>query len=209
MLPIAPEGRFFVTLAALVLALSHIFLPPSFAWPSWILMALVLFVFRDLKRSETPKSLQGVLSPIDGVISEITDHDDPYLKRRSVRITIRQNRFGEFNLHAPAEAKIKERWSKHNNSEDNPLPMDRIALWLHTDEQQDIVLAMQNQSFVHFLRTHVQAGERTGQGRRFGFWGFGGMVELYLPEQSRCEVRPGQRVKAGCDRVAVLVAHPS
>lgn len=205
MLPIAPEGRVFVTVAALILALSHILLSPALAWPSWILMAAVLWIFREPRRSESQRPLHGVLSPVDGVVQEITEHEDPYLQRHSVRITIRQKRLGPFNLHYPVEGKVKARWGKGSLHKDKPTPLGRFALWLHTDEAEDIVYAL-DISGLHLLRLNVQTGERVGQGRRSGFFGLGRQVEIYLPPDCRSEVRPGQSVKAGLDLIATRVA---
>ncbi|WP_006786210.1 phosphatidylserine decarboxylase [Thiorhodospira sibirica] len=208
MLPIAPEGRVFVTLAALILAVSHILLSPALAWPSWVLMAAVLFIFREPRRSESQRPLQGVLSPVDGVVQEITEHEDPYLQRPSLRIIIRQARLGPFNLRYPVEGKVKARWIKGSQHKDRPTPADRFALWLHTDEQEDIVCALDTAGF-HLLRSSVQTGERVGQGRRCGFLGLGGrQVELYLPPDCRSEVRPGRAVKAGLDLIATRIARP-
>jgi phosphatidylserine decarboxylase len=52
---------------------------------------------------------------------------------------------------------------------------------------------------------YVRVGERVGQGQRCGHVPMGGVVEVYLPPNSRVLVTPGSQLKAGSDVIATLV----
>ena len=208
MLPLAPEGRPYVTLSAVVVAGSHVFLAPQLAWPSWILLAVALFLFRDFSRAITPKAL-AVVSPVDGVVTEVAEQRDPYLARTARRVRIRQSRLGEFNVHSPVEGKVLERWWPGKEGVKDDVPPDEFAVWVQTDEGDDVVFAVELGSRLRFLRCGIQSGERMGQGRRCGFLGFGLTVHTHLPQSSRVEVSVGQRVRAGSDIIGVLIRKQS
>lgn len=207
MLPLAPEGRPYVTLAAIVVAGTHA-LWGSAAWPSWVLLAAALLVFRDFGRSIPPRAL-AVVSPVDGVVTRISEDRDPFLDRPARLVSVRQSVLGEFNVHSPVEGKVHGRWWPGKEGVDGDIPRDRFALWVRTDEEDDLTFSVGLKGGVHYLRCAVQSGERMGQGRRCGFIGFGLPVDLYLPENSRVEVELGQRVKAGSDIIGVLIHQTS
>ena len=204
MLPLAPEGRSYVALSAVVVAGSHAFLGPQLAWPSWILLVVALFLFRDFSRAITPKAL-AVVSPVDGVVTEVVEMRDPYLGRSARRVTIRQSLLGEFNVHSPVEGKVHKRWWPGQEGVTDGVPPDEFAVWVQTDEGEDVVFGVELRRSFRFLRCGIQSGERMGQGRRCGFLGFGLPVHTYLPKNSRVEVSTGQRVRAGSDIIGVLV----
>ncbi|ACL73235.1 phosphatidylserine decarboxylase [Thioalkalivibrio sulfidiphilus] len=203
MLPLAPEGRPYVAAAAVVVAGTHAVWGAEIAWPSWILLAVAFFIFRDFSRKVAPRAL-AVLSPVDGVVTEVAEHRDPYLGRPARRVSLRQSRFGEFNVHSPIEGKVQARWWPGKEGVKEGLPGDEFALQVQTDEGDEVVFAIQIRG-LRLVRCGVQSGERMGQGRRCGFLGFGLPVQVYLPMNSRVEVAPGQRLKAGSDIIGILV----
>jgi phosphatidylserine decarboxylase len=206
MLPLAPEGRPFVTLAAVVVAVTHAVWGVA-AWPSWILLLLAFLVFRDFSRAVTPHAL-AVVSPVDGVVTDVEEHRNPFLNRKARRVSLRQSGLGEFNVHSPVEGRVQERWWPGREGVGEGVPPNQFAVWVRTDEEDDVVLAAELGRRPHFLRCGVQAGERMGQGRRCGFMGFGLPVHVYLPENSRVEVKVGQRVRAASDIIGVLIHKP-
>lgn len=203
MLPLAPEGRPYVALAAVVVAGTHSLWDASHAWPSWILLAVAFFLFRDFGRVLTPRAL-AVVSPVDGVVREITEQRDPFVGRPARRVTLRQSPWGEFNVHSPMEGKVQERWWPGREGVSERVPGDQFAIWIRSDEEDDVVLAVQLDG-PRFMRCGVQSGERMGQGRRCGFLGFGLPVHVYVPLECRVDVQPGQRLKAGSDIIGTLV----
>jgi phosphatidylserine decarboxylase len=142
---------------------------------------------------------------VAGVVTGISEERNPFLNRRSHRVTLRQSRLGEFNVHSPVEGKVQRRWWPGKEGVEEGVPQDCFAVWVQTDEGDDLVFAVGITGGFRYLRCGVQSGERLGQGRRCGFIGFGRPVDIYLPESSRVKVAVGQRVRAGSDIIGILI----
>ncbi|MDX5333124.1 MAG: phosphatidylserine decarboxylase [Gammaproteobacteria bacterium] len=205
MFPIAREARLFVLVLLAVAVLASIYLPLVVAAVFWLLLLLLAFLLRDLRRLVPSRPL-AVVSPVDGVVTSVSQARDPYLKREALVIRIRQRWFGEFNVHSPVEGKITERWWPERTREDeDELPPGHFAIWMQTDEGDDAVVAIDLQGRFRLMHCSAQAGERTGQGRRCGLMGFGRPVTVYLPATARVAVAPGQPLLAGSDVIASFV----
>lgn len=205
MLPIAEEARSTVGVGLVLTLAVNLSSGVLLALPMWLLLVLLVAAFRDFPRN-TPASPLASVSPIDGQIIDVTLICDPYLKRDALRIRIKQNLYGEFNIHSPIEARIQKRWYSHMENGHPSLlrSVSRFALWLQSDEKDDVVVAINLDFPLRILRCTVQTGDRVGHGRRCGLIGFGRCVDIYLPATARCKVKPGQQVKAGSDIIATL-----
>jgi len=168
----------------------------SYLWIFWLLFA---FLIRDFHRDIPPIPL-AVISPVDGVVEDISQITNPYLKKPSSCYTIRQSLFGEFNMHSPAEGKVEQLWVRYPNSERKAL-----SYWIHTDEHDDIVVHVELNTKWQHGGTALHPGERVGQGRRCGFVAAGCRVHVYLPEKMQREAQVGDRVVAGRNILAHIV----
>jgi len=81
------------------------------------------------------------------------------------------------------------------------------ALWLQTDEGDDIVLQFHGYRLGLAPRSFVRFGERLGQGQRCAYLRLTRFAELHLPIESNILVKPGQVVTAGSDLIG-KVPHP-
>lgn len=194
-----------VMLAALLLELG-----PGLAWavPLWLLAALLAFLFRDPDRAISAAPL-GVVSPIDGRVSMAARCHDLYLDREAIRISLCMSLLGPYAVRSPAEGKIRQIWY-HPAGAGGPKKAvsghkRRYAIWVQTDEQDDVVLAIDVQRSFFRPRCYVYIGQRIGQGQRCGMMGFGGAVSVYVPGSSRLQRQPGDKVMAGSDVIASLV----
>ena len=52
---------------------------------------------------------------------------------------------------------------------------------------------------------YLNSGERVGQGQRCGYISFGGVVDLFLPMESKILVEVGQYVDSGSTVIAQLI----
>ena len=204
MLPIARETRLFVVALFVVAGLATVYLPYFVAAILWVVLALALFLLRDFHRPVPSKPL-GVVSPVDGVVTSVSRTEDPYLKREAVVVRIRQHVYGEFNIHSPIEGKVDSRWWPERTPEGEALPPEHFAIWIRTDEGDDVVVAVDLRARFQLMHCSVQPGERTGQGRRCGLVGFGRPVAVYLPANARVAVEHGQRLRAGSDQIASFI----
>lgn len=195
MLPIAREFQRVFILATLALILLQ-------AWRShflillWVVWVVFAFMVRDFNRDVPPNPL-ATISPVDGVITAIDMHHDPFLDRPSVRYSLQQNYLGEFNLHSPTEGKIQQLWVAE------PLNKKKaLAFWLTTDEDDDVIVHVELNNFIQHASTALHPGERVGQGRRCGFVAPGCMVQIYLPENVKKVAKVGDKMVAGRSIIA-------
>jgi len=172
----------------------------GWAWslPFWLACLLIIYVYRDPVRVISANPL-AVVSPADGVIVATENVRDPYLDRDAMRVLIAMNHSGAYATRSPVEGKVME--PPHGgNGVDRPR-----GVWLKTDEDDDLVIVMHRGPLKNLPRCYVGFGERVGQGQRCGCIPMGGLVEVYLPCNSRIEVEVGSHVRAGSDVMAVLV----
>ncbi len=87
------------------------------------------------------------------------------------------------------------------------LPDKANALWLQTDEGDNVVLRFSGYRFGLAPLSFVQFGERVGQGHRCAFLRLTRCAEVQVPSASTLLVEPGQIVVAGTDLIA-KVPHP-
>jgi len=174
----------------------------GFAWsiPLWLLCLGLVFLFRDPNRDVSSIPL-AVVSPADGVISQVDVITDPYLDRKAAHIVIDMNHWGVFSTRSPVEGKVIDIKNCAVN-DGSPRPH---GVWIKTDENDDLVVTMYRGPMHSLPQCNIRIGDKVGQGQRCGFIRFGGRVEMFLPENSRVAVESGTRLKAGSSVVATLV----
>ena len=204
--PIAPEGRLFVVGTAILAVLTLLNGLLDMGLFLVILTVAWMALFRDLPR-RAPVSAMGVVAPVDGVVESVEKVRDPFTGKPARRIRLRQRRLGEYNIHAPQEAKVTERvWpGKEGGGEPDAQLERRLAFALETDEGFGMTLAVGLEHHPRMIRMqHVLPGNRVGRGKRIGFAGFGGTFEVWLPAASQIMVEPGQKVLAGATQMGGL-----
>ena len=91
-----------------------------------------------------------------------------------------------------------------------PLAADTVvdyrtnALWVRTDEGDDVVLQFRGYRLGLAPASFVRYGERLGQGQRCAYLRLTRVAEVHLPIESKILVEPGQRLTAGVDLIAKL-----
>jgi len=202
---IAREGHGMLMIVAMCAVVLQITLGVYGAIPAWLLLAVLLYMFRD--PTQTPPSLPlAVVSPIHGRIKSVGSAHDPWLKRAAQSIMFENGVLDVRSIYAPVEGKIMEQWSKVPSpapGDDDPLHSS--AYWIRTDEDDDIVLVITRAPWGGPISFGYSPGERVGHGRRVGFANFGCSARLYLPAGSRYEVAAGDNVSAGSSIVGTLV----
>lgn len=197
---IAREGWIFIA-AALLLGIFAIRLM-SIGLGVVSIAALVLLVlfFRDPLRV-IPSAPLAVLSPVDGTVVSVEYTDRGCLDREATIIAIRVDNFGAYSARSPVEGKVL---SLRDNYRAGSRLLGVSGLWVHTDEQDDIVVLMDSPRWVRPV-SFIGYGERVGQGRRFAFVRATHSVRVFIPITCRVEVAMGDYVRAGMDALAMLV----
>ena len=163
-------------------------------------MAVLYLVFRDPRR-QVPSVPLGVVSPVDGIIVDVDLTDRGVSQGEAHRILIRVNPLGTYTAHSPVEGNIRDLKS---------LAADRIvdyrtnALWVQTDEGDDVVLQFRGYRFGLPPRAFIRYGERIGQGQRCAYLRLTRYAEVHLPIESQIQCAVGDRVTAGRDMIARL-----
>jgi phosphatidylserine decarboxylase len=205
---LAREGWIDILVLVSVGAVIHYFAGWAWATPVWVLLAFVTQFFRDPAR-QIPAEPLGIVCPADGRIVSVGDIHDPYLDRESRRVSIFMNVFNVHSNYSPTEGIVKERWYNPGSFFNAALDKaarenERNALWIQTDEGDDIVVVQVAGLIARRILCYKQPGERIGQGERFGFIRYGSRVDIYLPPSSEIRASLGDKVKAGRDVVASL-----
>ena len=205
---LAREGRWHIALAAGAAMAVHYFAGPAWAAPFWIVLVFILQFFRDPPR-QIPDAPDAIICPADGKVIALGEVEDPYLKRPSRRVSVFMNVFNVHSNRSPVAGKIMERWYRQgkfvNAALDKAaLDNERNALWIRTDQGQDVVVVQVAGLIARRILCYVQPGERIARGERYGFIRFGSRVDVYLTREARFEVSLGDSVKGAADVIARL-----
>ena len=163
----------------------------------------LLLVFRDPHR-HIPAAPLGVVSPVDGRVVTVGLADKGVLQGEAHRIVIRINSFGTYTARSPVEGKILD---LNALAAGTVVDYPTNALWVQTDEGDDVVLQFHGYRFGLAPRSFMRFGERLGQGQRCAYLRLTRFAEVHLPIDSKILVEPGQTVVAGADLIA-KVSHP-
>lgn len=196
------EGRVLVALFGAGALAAHVAVGWAASLPILVLAAMVAYAYRDPER-EVPATPLGVVSPADARVETVERCRDPYLERDALCIRMRMGLLDAYSTRSPVEGRVVQRWY---SAGDEGRRRERLhyALWIQTDEMDDVVLTMLRASSWRAPRCYVHAGERVGQGQRCGMIRFGSALEVYLPLDARNVCNPGDRLRAGADLVATL-----
>lgn len=204
---IAKEGWLLLLVLAGLILLTFYFVSSIVSFVLAIIFCFFLFLLRDPQRT-IPSLPLAILSPVEGRIILIDEVDDPWLNQQGInrqakRIRIKMSNLDVYSLRSPVEGKVMEQWSEKCKEENG---QRKFAFWIRTDEGDDIVTVFRlSPCAAACFRIYIQSGERLGQGQRCGYLYFGGTVDIYIPENSKLEVEPGQTITSGEDVLAYLV----
>ena len=176
--------------------------------PLWVIAVFVLQFFRDPPR-HAPIGVDLVLSPADGRIVAVEEVDDPWLKRRALKISVFMNVFNVHSNRAPVDGVVKGRWYNPGKFVNADLAKastenERNALWFQTEDGRDVTCVQVAGLIARRILCYVEAGAVLQRGERYGFIRFGSRVDVYLPLDARPRVALGDKVKASSNVLAQL-----
>lgn len=176
--------------------------------PFWVIFIFCVQFFRDPARviAGGPKS---VIAPADGRIVVVEETDDPYLKRRALKVSVFMNVFNVHSNRAPIESAVQQKWyipGSFLNADLNKasLENERCALHLKTSDGRDVTCVQIAGLVARRILNYVDAGTQLAAGQRYGFIRFGSRVDLYLPLDSKVKVVIGEKVYASSTILAEL-----
>jgi phosphatidylserine decarboxylase len=200
---VSGEGLPFLAIAvALIVYLLRSSYPLLALLPAAVLVLLVL-LFRDPRR-DVPSVALGIVSPVDGEVVEVETTDRCVVQGEAYRVKIRINALGTYTARSPVEGRVMD---LHSRVEGVGPDCPANALWIETDEGQNVVLQFHEYRFGIPPKSFIRLGERVGQGNRCAYIRLARFAELYLPIDGKVYVKPGQKVVAGDDLIGA-VPHP-
>lgn len=189
---VAHEG---VVPLALVAVLGIVVL--RFADPWLALLPAILFVylfllFRDPQRGMQAVAL-GVISPVDGEVVSVERTEACFLPGETYRIRLQIDSFGAYTARSPVEGTVMDLRADAPENVDCPAN----ALWIKTDEGDDIVLQFHGYRFGIAPHSFVGFGQRIGQGHRCAYLRLAKYADVFMPVTGKVTVAPGDEVRAG------------
>jgi phosphatidylserine decarboxylase len=157
---------------------------PWFALLPAALFVLGYLVFRDPHRA-VPSIALGVFSPVDGEVVDVSSLLAGATGAPALQVKIAIDSFGTYTARAPVEGNIKD--------------LGKKALWIQTDEGDDVVVQFEGYRLGLAPKGFARFGERFGQGQRCAFLRLTRIVEIQWPADGKVLVEVGQRVAAGVD----------
>ena len=200
---VAQEGIPFLLASILLCWVSYRYLGVVGLGGSIALFVMLILIFRDPRR-QIPAGPLGVVSPVDGRVVEVGLVDKGVLQGEAHRVVIQVNSLGTYTARCPIEGKIMDL----NAHADDKLGDYRTnALWVQSDEGDDVVLQFRGYRFGLAPKSFVRFGERLGQGTRCAYLRLARYADIHVPIESNILVEPGQHVVAGRDLLGKL-PHP-
>lgn len=166
-----------------------------------IILLIFVYLFRDPDRRIPPEPL-AVLSPVHGIVTLIEEAEEIRLHNRTIRIQISMRLNDVYSLRAPYEGKVMEQWCSAPDKNESRRHFD---FHIKSDEGDNIVTAIRLRDVIRKFHVYLHSGERVGQGQRCGFLYFGGVIDVFLPLESKVQVEVGQYVESGSTVLARLI----
>ena len=166
-----------------------------------LLFFFAVYLLRDPDR-EIPSDPLAVVSPGYGVVTLIEEAIDVRLNTKAIRIQVTMRPFDVYSLRAPVEGKVMEHWCSKPDKNESCRHFD---FHLKTDEGDNVVTAVRLKDIIPKFHFYMHLGERVGQGQRCGYLYFGGLIDIFIPLESKVMVEEGQYVKSGSTVLAQLI----
>ena len=173
---------------------------PAWSILFWIIAIFVLQFFRDPARSGSTEP-RAVISPADGRIVVVQETEDPYAKRKALKISVFMNVFNVHSNRSPVDGEVLMTQyfpGKFFNAalDKASLENERNAMVLRTPAGHTVTAVQVAGLVAKRILCYTKQGESLYRGQRYGFIRFGSRVDVYLPLGSRPRVAIGDKVSA-------------
>jgi phosphatidylserine decarboxylase len=200
--PIAKEGLPFLIPSAILTVIVAGLGWSVLTFLGILLTLFIAFFFRNPRR-EIPDLPNVILSPADGKIIYVGEHEEErFLHAKTLKISIFMSVFNVHLNRVPVTAKVIERRYHPGkflvaSVEKSSLLNEQNALILETENRFRMVLVQIAGLVARRIVCYAKAGDHLRGGDIFGLIRFGSRVDLYLPPNVKPLVRVGQHVKGG------------
>lgn len=210
------EGNRYVILSTILWAvigyLSYRFLPVWIFYPLnilfFLLWAWILWFFRIPDR-QFNSGEQSVIAPADGKVVVIEECFEPeYFKEKRLQVSIFMSPLNVHVNRSPIRGIV--RYMKYH-------PGKYLVAWhpKSSTDNERTSLVVENARHAILLRQvagalarricyYVKEGQQLDQNQEFGFIRFGSRVDLYLPLDTKIDVKIGEAVQGGITKIGSL-----
>ena len=176
---------------------------------SLVLAALIVYFFREPHRI-IEKNGNHILAPADGEIVEIMKvHEKEYFKDERLQVSIFMSPLDVHQNRAPVEGEVV--YSHHKKGVYYPAfvkkSSEKNERWSTVFKMDNGVEIMARQiagTVAQRIVSYKKPGEKVEQGQEYGFIRFGSRVDLFLPVDTRIEVKKRTRTVSGKTIVATF-----
>lgn len=165
------------------------------------ILLVAVYLFRDPVRI-IPSQPLAVVSPVHGIVTLVEEAEEIRLHTRAKRIQITMRAYDIYSLRSPIEGKVVEQWCSAPDKNESRRHFD---FYIKSDEGDNVVTAIRLRDIIRRFHVYLHSGERVGQGQRAGYLYFGGIVDVFLPLDSKVQVEVGQYVQSGSSVLAQLI----
>lgn len=206
MIKTAPEGRWFIVAALVIMV---VLLVSRYWWFALLWLPIAIWVvafFRDPARTGE-RGENVVIAPADGKVVSVLKVDEPaFHQAESMRVSIFMNVFDCHVNRYPSSGTIAFRQynpGKFINAaaEKASLENEQSSIGLLTSHGKVLVRQIAGLIARRIVTDHHE-GKDVSQGERMGMIRFGSRVDVFLPLNAEILVREGDRTVAGVTVIA-------
>lgn len=200
--PVAKEGYPFIGFVAFC---TLIFAALGLLLPTYLFLIITTFTlcfFRDPERF-VPAQEDALVSPADGKILLVEKVDNnKFTDDKAYKISIFMNVFNVHVNRIPFSGKVdKVIYTPGKfyaaDSEKGALQNEYCATVITTSQGKTLAFVQIAGLIARRIVCWLEPGDYADKGKRFGLIRFGSRVDLYLPQDMKISVQPGQKVRAG------------
>lgn len=202
---VCKEAWFFVRWGLLVTIVFYLAGAHALVALSLLVTGAVIFFFRDPHRIIVQHE-NGLVSPADGVVTEITVGEPPEELGLSSSEWKKIGIFmGPWHPHVqriPTTGTITEILHKegefsHVFTQEVSPRNERNSIVIQTPEGHQVVCVQIAGFLARRIICDLEQGEEVVMGNKYGLICFGSHVDLYVPQETELYIAPGQRLLAG------------
>lgn len=166
-----------------------------------VIFFIAIYLFRDPNRV-IPSQPLAVVSPVHGIVTLVEDVEEARLQNKTIRVQITMRFHDIYSFRSPIEGKVMEQCCSQPNEDKTRRHFD---FYIKADEGDIIVTSIRPKDLVRKFHMYLHSGDRVGQGQRCGYFYFGGVVDVYIPFDSKVQVEVGQYVESGSTVLAQII----
>ena len=166
-----------------------------------VILSVAVYLFRDPNRV-IPSQPLAIVSPVHGIVTLVEEAEEIRLHNKTLRVQITMRAHDIYSFRSPIEGKVIDQWSSLPDKNESRRHFD---FHLKSDEGDSIVTAIRLRDIVRRFHMYLHSGERVGQGQRCGYFYFGGVVDVFIPLESKLQVEVGQYVQSGSTILAQII----